>query len=110
MMYDVNSEFLKCKGAVDELQISLAGVMPAFEETRIDIIPARLEAGLCICIARCRSLWELIPGCEAVLNKLCLVVRTGVAEFRKRAVRKFVSVYKGAKSLVCFHAPRFLRL
>ena len=110
MMYNVNSEFLKSGKAVDELQISLAGVVPAFEETRIDITPEKIEAGVCICIARCRSFWELIPGCDAVLNKLCLVVKSGVAKLRKRAIGKFASIYKGAKAMVCFHAPRFLRL
>ena len=108
-MYCLNTELLEQQSVGASLCLSLQGVMPSFEEKRIDIFPVRLDPGLCFCIAKCRPGWEIVPGCEAVLNALCLVVRAGLQKLR-RVAEKVQFVYKRARARILFFAPRFLRL
>ena len=109
-MYNVNTELLKLRSVTDELRFSLQGILPSFDEGRIDVFPGQLDPGVCICIAWGHSIWEIIPGCEAALNKLSLVVRAGFRKLRQRITKKFNLICKGVKTLVRFSAPRFLRL
>ena len=109
-MYCLNTELLKQQSVGASLCFSLEGVMPSFEEKRIDIFPVRLDPGLCFCISKCRPGWEIIPGCEAVLNALCLVVKAGLKKLRRHVTEKLRFIYKRAKLLVRFSAPRCLRL
>ena len=109
-MYNVNTECLKQLSYTESLCVSLAGILPQYEERRIDIFPVQLDPGLCICITRCRPGWEFVPGCEAALNALLLVVRTGLKKLRKKAAKTINLVYRRAKAMVFFSAPRFLRL
>ena len=109
-MYDINTEFLKLKSVTDDLIFTLQGILPSFDEERIEVFPVQLDPGLYICIARSHSIWEIIPGCEAALTKLSLVVKSGFKKLRKRIARKFNLICKGVKTLVRFSAPRFLRL
>ena len=108
-MYCINTELLEQQSVGASLCFSLEGIMPSFEEKRIDIFPVRLDPGLCFCIAKCRPGWEIVPGCEAVLNALCLVVRAGLQKLR-RVAEKVKFVYKRARARILFFAPRFLRL
>ena len=110
-MYYINTELLKQQSVgAESLCFSLAGVMPSFEEKRIDIFPVYLDPGLCFCIAKCRPGWEIVPGCEAVLNALCLVVKAGLRKLRRRVTERLKFIYRRTKLLVRFTAPRFLRL
>ena len=110
-MYYINTELLKQQSVgAESLCFSLAGVMPSFEEKRIDIFPVYLNPGLCFCIAKCRPGWEIVPGCEAVLNALCLVVKAGLRKLRRRVTERLKFIYRRTKLLVRFTAPRFLRL
>ena len=108
-MYCINTELLEQQSVGASLCLSLQGVMPSFEEKRIDIFPVRLDPGLCFCIAKCRPGWEIVPGCEAVLNALCLVVKAGLQKLR-RVAEKVKFVDKRARARILFFAPRFLRL
>ena len=109
-MYSINTELLEQQSVGASLCLSLDGVMPSFEEKRIDIFPVRLDPGLCFCIAKCRPGWEIVPGCEAVLNALCLVVKAALQKVRRCVSEKFKFVYKRARARILFYAPRFLRL
>ena len=109
-MYNINTELLKQQNVGASLCLSLEGIMPSFEEKRIDILPVLMDPGLCFCIAKCRPGWEFVPGCEAVLNALCLVVKAGLKKLRRHVTEKLRFVYKRAKLLVRFSAPRCLRL
>ena len=110
MMYNINTEILKRFCAPESISLSLNGILPAFDEKRIVILPETADPGLCISVAKSSPLWKFISGCEALLDKLCLVVRSGVAKLRKKTAEKINLLYKRAKTPVLFSAPRFLRL
>ena len=110
MMYNINTEILKRFCESESICFSLKGVLPSFDERRIDILPETADPGLCICVKKSSSRWEFMSGCEALINKLCLVVRSCVAKLRKKAAEKIDLLYKRAKAPVFFSAPRFLRL
>ena len=102
-MYYINTELLKQQSVgAESLCFSLAGVMPSFVEKRIDIFPVYLNPGLCFCIAKCRPGWEIVPGCEAVLNALCLVVKAGLRKLRRHVTEKLRFVYSSGRPLIVF--------
>ena len=85
MMYNINTEILKRFCAPESISLSLNGILPAFDEKRIVILPETADPGLCISVAKSSPLWKFISGCEALLDKLCLVVRSSVTKLRKKA-------------------------